>query len=78
MTTKCLNMNPPALASHKNSHGRRKFYDIPLHNEIRKDKEETEEETSSTQKSNLLEYIDHNVIGRNKVFSGPFGLRKGI
>lgn len=29
-------------------------------------------------RTDLMSYIDNNVIGTNKVLSGPFGLRKGI
>lgn len=34
-------------------------------------------EDSTESKESLLSYIRNNVIGKDKIFSGPFGLRKG-
>jgi hypothetical protein len=50
----------------------RQFYSLPA------DHQTSEHNLGDTEsKEHLLEYIRENVIGRDKVFSGPFGLRKG-
>ena len=67
--------------SEERSHGKRQFYEIPFQSDLSEDKEASNAETKTTilgrKPGSLLSYIDQNVIGRNKVFSGPFGLRKG-
>ena len=35
------------------------------------------DESIPNQKKSLLSYISKNVIGENKTFTGPFGLRRG-
>ena len=35
------------------------------------------EENRKSRKPELIKYISENIIGRRKVFSGPFGLRSG-
>ena len=56
-------------------HGSRKFYDIPseelsnVRSKYSREKERNIEE--------LLNYIDRSCIGKDVMFSGPFGARKG-
>ncbi|XP_069131518.1 uncharacterized protein [Argopecten irradians] len=47
----------------------RRFYSIP-------DTETHTGSSESTQTNSLIRYISENIIGNEKVFSGPFGLRK--
>lgn len=50
----------------------RQFYSLPEESVA---SELAEDSTES--KESLLTYIRNNVIGKDKTFSGPFGLRKG-
>lgn len=50
----------------------RQFYSLPeepVASELSAD--------SAESKESFLTYIRNNVIGKDKIFSGPFGLRKG-
>ncbi len=69
-------------------HGNRKFYDLPTPGSgILDDGTQESVQNQENQKGNslseitkqtdLLSYISSNIIGREKTFSGPFGLRKG-
>ena len=67
--------------------GHRKFYDLPVSQVIPSENHCENSVTSETegtgiklpqQKASLLSFIDQNVIGKDKTFSGPYGLRKGI
>ncbi len=60
----------PVLVPHP-AEAHRQFYNLENAHEHSK------EEGSDTSTEDLLRYIDQNVIGRDKQFSGPFGLRKG-
>lgn len=51
----------------------RQFYSIP-----KNEKYIDLAESQNTERQALIKYISDNIIGNNKVFSGPFGLRKGI
>ncbi|WAQ99967.1 TTCA-like protein [Mya arenaria] len=48
----------------------RHFYDIPLVQDV------GDQNQTSNEKDVLLKYINSNLIGNGKAFSGPFGLRK--
>ena len=50
----------------------RKFYDF---SEGILESEKTEENGDSS--VDLMKYVSKNVIGNNKIFSSPFGTRKG-
>ena len=52
--------------------GDRKFYDIPDDS-----RPQTTDSKQNVEKAEFLNYINENVVGKDKVFSGPFGLRKG-
>lgn len=52
--------------------GHRKFYELP--NKAHHLPPETEDRPTT---DGLFSYIEDNIIGKDKVFSGPFGLRKG-
>lgn len=56
--------------------GNRKFYDIP-ENFIQSSVEESSLEKIIDCKE-LIEYIETNCLGRDVVFSGPFGKREGL
>ncbi len=72
-------------------HGSRKFYDLPTSkSEVlecgTQDSAQNREKQKSnisrslserTKQTDLLSYISSNIIGREKTFSGPFGIRKG-
>lgn len=53
------------------THADRKFYELP---EIIND---SNDKSLHSEPEALLSYINENVIGKAKVFSGPYGLRKG-
>ena len=54
----------------------RKFYDLPSQQKqvFRAD----DVEKFKTNSSLLMQYVEENVIGKDKVFCGPYGLRKGL
>lgn len=49
----------------------RLFYSLP-------EQEEKSDISKQYDKEKLLTYVLDNVVGKEKVFSGPFGLRKGM
>ena len=53
-------------------HANRKFYDIPSETA-----EEIDIRTDLPDRKELLSLVCQSVIGKDKTFSGPFGLRKG-
>lgn len=55
------------------SHANRKFYEIPSQSSVH---EESKQKNDLGQKD-LLTLVNGNVVGKDKTFSGPFGLRKG-
>jgi len=52
--------------------GHRKFYELPD-----KTHHPSPETARASTTDGLFSYIENNIIGKDKVFSGPFGLRKG-
>ena len=52
-------------------YGSRKFYDLDAPETVKEDA------CLQTDSSALFRYIEQSVIGHEKVFSGPWGLRKG-
>lgn len=70
-TTLASNDLPNLTCSAKN----RLFYSIPASDDlVHTDAHSSKEESS---KHDLLAYINDSIIGCDKTFSGPFGLRKG-
>ena len=55
--------------------GHRKFYELPDRATIVLP--ESDKPSTKTTSAALFSYIENNVIGRDEVFSGPYGLRKG-
>ena len=55
--------------------GHRKFYELP--DRAANVLPESDKPSTKTTSATLFSYIEDNVIGRNEVFSGPYGLRKG-
>ena len=56
------------------NHANRKFYEIPSETA---EGQGVEERTNLTDHKGLLSLVCQSVIGKDKTFSGPFGLRKG-
>lgn len=61
--------------------GHRKFFNLPT----RPPEENSQRAASSVEveeekedKSNLLQYINDNIIGNDRIFGGPFGDRRGM
>ncbi|XP_065345604.1 uncharacterized protein LOC135943120 isoform X2 [Cloeon dipterum] len=61
------------VAASSSEFGPRKFYSLP---ENYKGGESRQKKCHDTTK--LMQYIDHNVIGKDTIFSGPFGGRKVV
>lgn len=83
-TTHCLGFLHKMTT--RSDHANRKFYEIPEDETVReysvsRKLQNLTKETSGTDPhgvQDLLTYIYENIIGRDKTFSGPFGIRKGI
>ena len=50
----------------------RLFYSIP-----KQENNDSEFRENKDDKQSLLTYISENIVGKDKIFSGPFGLRRG-
>ena len=55
--------------------GHRKFYELP--DRAANVLPESDKPTTKTTSAALFSYIENNIIGKDEVFSGPYGLRKG-
>lgn len=53
-------------------HAGRKFYELDT-----SDTQPVDKALPQSNTTDLFKYVNDNVIGKDKVFSGPFGLRKG-
>ena len=54
------------------SHAARKFYDLPDASQNSPNKADRVKKSDD-----LLRYVEDNVLGKDKVFSGPYGMRRG-
>ncbi|XP_076823513.1 uncharacterized protein LOC143469641 [Clavelina lepadiformis] len=59
----------------KKSHGRRKFYEMPIESQSTFSKTKNMDPDGADK---MLKFISRNVIGKDAVFSGPFGSRKVV
>ena len=57
-------------------HANRKFYEIPSQSDKREDEVSSNLRNDHDQKG-LLTLIREGIVGKEKTFSGPYGIRKG-